>query len=98
MPKSSSAPSPWVTVELRAVVEQLRGSTYPKGADATGRELNGKCHSVKPAAAPGDDRRIDIAERGAIAARRRPLHEKLGSGIPERFHGSQAGILGWTIK
>ena len=26
------------------------------------------------------------------------FHEKLHSGIPERFHGSQASILGWTIK
>src|ERR1700761_745217 len=68
--------------QAEAVVEQLRNSTNPKGADATGRELNGKCDPVEPAAAPGYYRRIDIAQLGAIAARRGPLHEKLGSGIP----------------
>src|ERR1700685_4405882 len=84
--------------QAEAILEQFRGSTNTKGADATGRELDGKCHSVKSAAAPRDDRRIDIAQRCAIAARRRPLHEKLRSGISERFQGSQAGILGWTLK
>ena len=65
----------------------------PKGANATGREFNGECDPVKPAADPGEDRRIDITQHGAIAARHGPFHEKLGSGIAERFHGSQAGIL-----
>src|ERR1700738_317317 len=42
--------------QAEVVVEQLRGSTNPKGADVTGSELNGKCDPVKPAADPGDDR------------------------------------------
>jgi len=84
--------------QAEAVVEQLRGFTYPKGAHVTGCELNGKRNTVKPAAALGYDRRIDIGQRGAMAARRGPLHEKLGRGIAERFGRSQAGILGGTIK
>ncbi len=38
-----------VPEQAEAVVEQLRGSTDPNGADATGRELNGKRQSVEPA-------------------------------------------------
>jgi hypothetical protein len=87
-----------VPEQAEAVVEQIGGSTDPKGADTTGRELNGKCDPVKPAATPSHNRRIDITQCGAIAARRRPLHEKLGSGIAKHFHGSKASILRWTIK
>ena len=96
MPRQRGATA--VPEQAEAVIEQLRGSTNPKAADATGREFNGKRDPVKPAADPGEDRRIDIAQHGAVAARRGPFHEKLRSGIAERFHGSQAGILGWTIK
>jgi hypothetical protein len=84
--------------QAEATVEQLCNSTNPKGAGATRREFNGKCDPVKPAADPGHNRRIDIAQRSATAARDGPLHEKLSGGRPERFHGSQIGVVGRTIK
>ena len=87
-----------VPEQAEAIVEQFGGSTNPEGADAARRKLNGKCDPVKPAADPGDDRRIDIAQGDVVAARRRPLHEKLGSRIAQRFHSGQAGIIGWTIE
>ena len=96
MPRQRGAAA--VQEQAKAVIEQFRRSTHPKWADATGRELNGKCDSVKPTADPTYDRRIDIAECAAMAARSRALHEELSSGILERFRGSQAGTLGWTIK
>ena len=87
-----------VPEQAKAVFELLGGSTDPDGSDATRRKLNGKCDPVKPAADPGNDWRIDIAQYRAIAARRGSFHEKLSSGILQRFRSSQAGILGRTIK
>src|SRR5580658_3911366 len=81
-----------------SLLEQLHSSTTPKEADATGPEQNCKRDSAKPTADPGDDGRVDIAQRGAIATRRCPVHEKLGSRVFESFCGCQAAIFGWTIE
>src|SRR5215472_17002347 len=82
-----------VPEQAEAVVEQLGGSTNAEGADATGGKLNSQCHSVELAADPCQDRRIKIAQRCTIAARRGALHKKLGSGVSERLHGSQFDTL-----
>ncbi len=68
------------------------------GADATGRKFDGKRNSVEPAADPGDDRRIGIAQFGAIATRSRALHEKLHGRKFERFGSCQADIVMGTIE
>ncbi|WP_334407990.1 hypothetical protein [Bradyrhizobium sp. AZCC 2289] len=54
--------APALPEQLETIIEQVCRSANPKGSDVTGRKFDGKRNSVEPAADPGDDRRIGIAQ------------------------------------
>ena len=69
--------------QSETTLEQRLNPTNAMRGSTTGREFNGKWNAIELAANPGDDQPIDVTQRGAIAARRGALHEKLGGRIRE---------------